>query len=312
MKRNLVVGILVCFVGMASITSPAWGQFWSIYHDPWLNWDFWNFSGKQANDLDIWVEEAFYNPGVNWWSNPFTTLTVTNNVDYDGDTDGDTLLRFSGAWVNPPVDPNNPQPGEVAHGGIYTKGSGPVLTAYWTNGGVPQGNALAISYEQTEIRPTDSGEIHMQLIVAPGFYEDHPTGEKAGWTEIRTFRNIPADTLGLEDLNRDLDLSTLAAYAVTPYYGQPGVPGSSGIAILPGAQIMRGVADSFFDVYLDTVEEEFLGPEYESLLVATVLDNQMVPVGMFWNLNPQSPEPATLALMGLGAVATVVRRRRRR
>ncbi|MCJ7543274.1 MAG: PEP-CTERM sorting domain-containing protein [Phycisphaerae bacterium] len=306
MRRSLMgLSFVVVLVGLSW---PAMGQFWSIYHDPWLNWDFWNFSGQVANDLDIVVENANYNPGLNWWSNPFNTLTVTNNIDVDNDGDGDTILRYSGAVINPPVNPLNPQPNEVAHGGVYTKGSDGIVTAYWTKDGAKIGNALAISYELTEIRPSDSGEIHMQLIIAPGFYADDPS-EQAGWTEIRTFRNIPASLLGLGNLNRDLNLSTLSAYEVTPYRGQPGIPGSTGVPILPGVQILRGEPDSFFDVYLDTVEEEYLNPNYEALLVATVL-NQGTPVGMFWNLNPQSPEPGTLALLSVGGLALIRRRRK--
>lgn len=305
MRRSLMcLSLVIVLVGLSG---PAMGQFWSVYHDPWLNWDFWNFAGAPATDLDIVVENATYNPGVNWWALPFNTLTVTNDVDVDGDGDGDTILSYSGAVINPPVDPNCPDPNEVAHGGIYTQGSDGIVTAYWTAGGVQIGNALAISYEKTEIRRSASGEIHMQLIIAPGFYEDEPN-EKAGWTEIRTFRNIPADVLDLDDLDRSLDLSCLSAYEVTPYYGEPGIPGSTGVPILLSDRILRGEPDSFFDVYLDTVDEEYLSPEYEALLVATVL-NQGTPVGMFWNLNPQTPEPATLTLLVLGGLALLRRRR---
>ena len=306
MKRNLVVGILVCFVGIASVTSPAWG----VYHDPWLNWDFWNFTGNVANDFHIVVESGTFSPdplkGEVLIGVPFPNFSVSH-VYYDNNGDLDTILAWSGANVPTPLNPLVPLPGEVAHIGAYMKDSGKILAAYWTSNGVQQGLPLAISYELTEIRPMSSpAEVHMQLQMPKSFFDSHPS-EYAGWTNIRTFINIPATELNLADLNRTLNLDTLVAehggMEVTPREGGPlGAPITGPIMVN---------AESFFDVYLGTIEEEYQGPQYESLLVATALDPS-VPIGMFWNLNPQSPEPATLALLGLGAVATLIRRRRSR
>jgi hypothetical protein len=67
--------------------------------------------------------------------------------------------------------------------------------------------------------------------------------------------------------------------------------------------------ESFFDVYLDPIPPEEASPEYEALLHAKVI-NQGQVVGEFWNLNPQSPEPGTLVLLSLGAVAMLRKRRR--
>lgn len=312
MMRRLLIGFL--FLAFLCAT-PALAQFRSIYHDPWLNWDFWNFAGVAANDLDIVVKNSNYNPGANWWAAPFDTMTLIKNADGDKDGILDTIVRYSFSatspiqWINPRVMP--PQPPDSAHGGLYTAGSGGVLTAYWTVDGNQVGPALAITNEVTEIRTTNSGEIHMQLSIAPGYFKDKPTGTEAGWTNIRVFRNIPADRLGLADLHSGLDLEQLHAegFEVTPMYGQPGIPGSTQNPILLSDQNYVTGPDSFFDVYLDTVGDEFLNRDYRSLLVATVL-NQGTPVGMFWNLNPQSPEPATLSLLALGGLALIRRRRK--
>ena len=99
-------------------------------------------------------------------------------------------------------------------------------------------------------------------------------------------------------------LDDYVEFEVDPYRGQPGVPGNSGIKIT--GPVMMDI-DSFFDVYLDTVPQDFLGPQYESLLHAEVL-NQGNVIGQFWNLNPQSPEPATMLLLVLGALGVLRRR----
>jgi len=310
MKRNLVVGILVCFVGMASVTSPAWG----VIHDPWLNWDFWNFTGNVANDFHIVVESGTFNPdplkGEVLIGAPFPNFSVSH-VNYHGDGDLDTILAWSGFNVNPPLNPLAPLPGEVAHIGAYMKDSGKILAAYWTSNGVQQGLPLAISYELTEIRPMNSpAEVHMQLKMPQSFFDSHPSGEEAGWTNIRTFMSIPASRLGLADLNReDLDAAALQALHDDGYEVQPRRGGPTGAVILPSESILMNV-ESFFDVYLGIIEEEYQGPQYESLLVATALDPG-VPIGMFWNLNPQSPEPATIALLGFGVMGLLARRRRK-
>lgn len=293
--------IVVCAMFLVLlIVGSATAQ--SIFHDPWLNWDFINLTGQNTDDFEIIVESGTFNPNPLavppevLMGMPYQNFVVTHG-DFDADLDADTKL----SWFNPlggPILPN-----QIMHVGGDMRNSGPILDAYWTFGGAKVGNSIAISYELTEIRPTNSGEIHMQLNIAPGFYEDQPS-ESAGWTGIRTFVNIPAHVLGLADLNDGLDLSTLAAYEVFPQYGQPGVPGSTGVTIQPTDEIMMNI-DSFFDVYLDTVPGEFLGPNYESLLYAEVL-NAGTPIGQFWNLNPQSPEPATWVMLVCGALASLI------
>ena len=288
-----------------------------VWHDPYLNWDLTNWTGGNINDLEVIVDNpnGKFNPNVNnpaeLWAVPFQTITLTTG-DFDGDGDQDTKVSYSNPIA---VIPH----GQTAHGGIYMFGSGVVDDAYWTWNGNKVGSSIPVTYEVTEIR--GDPEVHMHLQINKGFFED--AGIEAGWTEIRTFVNLPADLLDLEDLNTSLDLSTLAAYEVTPQYGQPGLPGNTGIPIALTDENLQNVPDSFFDVYLDVIPPENASPAYESLLVATVIgtggtsdppegngENENVIYGQFWNLNPQSPEPGTLSLLVLGGLALIRRRRK--
>ena len=291
------------------------------WHDPVLNWDFNNLTCGPVNDLSIIVDNPnqLFNPNLNdpgqVWAFPFQTVQRFDG-DFDGDGDSDTKIKYSNPFANIPcflVDPVN----GWAHGGLDMTGSGRVLDAYWTLNCNKVGASIPITYEKTEIRADP--EVHMHLEIADGFFDDPLNyGLEAGWTEIRTFVNLPYDLLDLPDLNRDLDLSTLAAFEVTPEYGQPGLPGTGGVPILPSDVMLQGMpAESFFDVYLADIPPEFASPQYESLLVATIVgpDPQNpdgnIMYGQFWNLNPQSPEPATLGLLAFGSLAALLRRRRR-
>ena len=51
-------------------------------------------------------------------------------------------------------------------------------------------------------------------------------------------------------------------------------------------------------------------PDFEALLYAEVFEpGRQGVIGQFWNLNPQSPEPATLILLAVGSVFVIRRRR---
>ena len=307
LAKHLSLGLAVLVV--IAVTAPsALGQ--SIFHDPWLNWDFINLTGQSTDDFEIIVENGAFNPSPSavppevLMLSPYQTFGVTH-ADYDGDNDTDTKLSWSNPLGGPVL------AGQTMHVGGDMRNSGPILDAYWTLAGQKVGNSIAISYELTEIRTANSGEIHMQLNIAPGFYEDQPD-EQGGWTKMRTFVNIPADELGLADLNETLDLDSLSAYEVTPQYGQPGVPGSTDTDILLTDENLLGNGQ-VFDVYLATVGDEFLGPAFESLLYAEVL-NAGTPIGQFWNLNPQCPEPSTALMLfsaGLMGLIGLGRRKRR-
>ena len=304
--------IVVCAMFLVLLIVGPATALESIFHDPWLNWDFKNLTGLNTNDFEIIVENGAFNPNPLavppevLMGMPYQNFAVTH-ADFDGDLDLDTKLSWSNPIPNPPglVAPN-----QIVHVGGDMRNSGKILDAGWTMNGVrvpvvPGGpKSIAISYELTEIRPTNSGEIHMQLQIAPQYFKDRPTGAEAGWTGIRTFVNIPADLLGLADLNNSLVLNNLAAYEVFPQYGKPGLPGTTGITILPTDQILMNV-DSFFDVYLATVDAGHLGPQYESLLYAQVL-NAGAPIGQFWNLNPQCPEPGTWVMLVGGALTSLI------
>lgn len=301
-KRSLLFVIVFVFMYVPITQGDV------VWHDPWLNWDFINQNPVGptvvVNDFEVVVDDpnGTFNPNPNdpneQWAAPFPNFS-TSQVDHDGDGDLDRVCSWSGA----PVAIN-----AVAHGGLYMKGSGRVLDAYFTVNGNPVYVSTPITYEMTEIR--GDPEVHMQLQIAPGFYEDQPSHE-AGWQNIRTFVNIPADLLGLEDLNADLDLDALSQYEVDPFIGQPGL-GTSVDPILadtfyqsPNTLIEP---DSFFDVFLAEIDPAYANENYEALLYAEVL-NQPTVVGSFWNLNPQSPEPTTLVLLGLGSLAMMRRRR---
>jgi hypothetical protein len=309
MVRATLVPMLVVSLLLATSLCAA-QQLPSIFHDPKLNWDFINKTGDNPTDFDVIVENGNYNPNGNDPAEVFKGIWqnfAVAHADYDGDGLNETKLT----WSNPI---HQIQADEIVHMGLGMKGSGMVVQGYWTKNGqpipvVPGGPTyLPISYELTEIRPANSGEIHMQLKMPKSYFDERPS-EQAGWEGIRVFRNIPADRLDLSDLTRSLNLTTdprLAGLEVTPMYGQPGIPGSTGDPIT--GPVMMNI-DSFFDVYLDTVGEEYLNPGYESLLYGLVL-NQGEPVGAFWNLNVQCPEPGTMLLLAAGAGLTVLRRRR--
>lgn len=72
------------------------------------------------------------------------------------------------------------------------------------------------------------------------------------------------------------------------------------VSVLPGGDF---TVESFFDVFVD--ESLNVGSEFESLLTADVVVfnpnlNTWEPIGWFWNINPQSPEPFSLVLLCAG------------
>lgn len=288
------------FFGVFVLVLAAVVQADVVWHDPWLNWDFINQLPPNiiVDDLDIWVDNPNWNP-QQWWANPFPNMTVMNNAgDIDGDGDMDTRIRY---WGGGAIPSNG-----TAHGGLYMLGSGMVLDAYWTSGGQKVGPSTPVTYERTRI--VGDPAVFMELSFGAGFFLDpENAGREAGWTNIRTFVNIPADVLDLADLNSSLDLSTLAAYEVTPRAG-----GADGPVILPTDVFLMNNPgpDSFFDVFLADIDPEFANSGYEALLVAQVVatGSAPIPTGMFWNLNPQSPEPATVMLIALGSL--MIRKRR--
>ena len=185
-------------------------------------------------------------------------------------------------------------------------GSGRIIDAYWTKDG-QRVLTIPIVYELTRVwvpdpsgqpSPPAPGTILMRLGTA--VLNELPAGQSVMLDNIRTWYDIPASELGLADINRELDEGTIG-----------GENGQSQAGLF---QI-----DSFFDVfYVGRTDPGHLGPQFESLLIADIYTVTGAPgqqvetrVGTFWNLNPQSPEPGTLALLAIGGLAALRRRRRR-
>lgn len=263
---------LVTFIGLsaAMLLAPALalGQVW---HDPFLNWDFGNYAGQTANDFDIILDTPNYVP-PQVYTGFFPNFSTTTG-DYDGDGDMDTRMRWTGRSV---------APGQIAHIGAWMLGSGRIQDAYWTYNGQRIGPRLGISYERTRIqrRPLNFviADVTMELSTTTAFIQDFPLG--AELRNIRTFMDLPADMLGLNDINDSLNLSALAPWETVP----------------SATQIL--LTDSPTDVVVGATMN--IGPQWESLLVADVWVGSTV-IGRFWNLNPQSPEPGTLMLLALSS-----------
>jgi hypothetical protein len=293
----------VALVLIVLASSAAVAQGTSVFHDPWLNWDFWNQTGQLVNDFHIIVEaQDWYTQQV--WTGLWPDFRYVHG-DNNGDGVPDTMLVWEGTTL-----------GQVMpmHVGLHMLDSGRILDAYWTFDGVKVGSSVPITYERTRIfdpDPTipDDKEIHMILQIAPGYYADLGNeGQPVGWTNIRTFANLPADMLGLADLNEGLDLNALQPFEVVPLRDGPG-----GEPIIGPVYYDDFPAESFFDVYFDIqLPDGEFGPHRESLLVANVIDGQGQVIGTFYNLNPQCPEPGTYALIAAGLGALVLRFRRKK
>lgn len=307
--RSAIRFLFLTAAMFALLSSPANADV--VWHDPYLNWDFWNTTGQIANDLEIVVDNPNFAPNLNdpsqVWAVPFPNVALSN-ADHDGDGDQDTIVTYSGANVSFDVDgmPYGVEnPPDSAHGGLWMNNSGRVLDAYWTRNGAKIGPSYPITYERTRV--VGDPAVYMELNIAKGFFDDPGNaGREAGWTNIRTFLNLPADLLDLPDINKDLDLNTLAAYEVTPRLGGPNGP------IITPSTLILVPDDRIIDIYLGDIPPEFANAGYEALLVATVMQtgSPPIPAGAFWNLNPQSPEPAVLSLLAAGLL--LARRRETR
>ena len=55
--RQLAFAVVATGIGTAVL-----GQTAPLFHDPWLNWDFVNFTGQPVNDFEIVVETPNWSP----------------------------------------------------------------------------------------------------------------------------------------------------------------------------------------------------------------------------------------------------------
>lgn len=301
--RSFHWSVLLAVIALLATGADSVRAQQSIFHDPFLNWDFVNFTGVDANDFEIVVAQPNWTP-PQVYTGYFPGFTTRPDAGSGG-----TVLSWSG---------NSVAPNAIAHVGAAMMGSGRILDAYWTKDGQKIGPSIAIVYERTQVfpRPGGSEVVAMNLQVAPGF------DGTAGLANIRTFSDIPANLLGLDDLTRDLDhrlqmpplsdLETipteLVSLDLSGIVTQPLQP----VSVLPSP---TPTMDSFFDVFVDITTN--VGPAFESLLTADVMTfnrdlNTWQPIGRFWNLNPQSPEPAGLALIAMASTVAVATRHPRR
>ncbi len=177
------------------------------------------------------------------------------------------------------------------------RGFGALLDAHWTDiNGNKIGQSIAAPEEITQIIPSGSAEVVMVLQFPKAFYDEDPENKEAGLLNIRTWKNLPAALLDLPDINIDLDLNALPNEVVAD-------PTSIPLGVYHSGNT--------FSVSLGMIEDEFIGPEYESLLYADIQNAGQI-IGRFWNINPQSPEPATLVLLSIGGAAMLRRKRRTR
>jgi hypothetical protein len=274
------------FVGFCG--SNARGQGVPVFHDPFLNWDFINFTGTNANDFEIIVANPnWVPPQVYTGSLGFPNFTATTGDFVASNPGNETKLSWSGKTF---------AANSVAHVGAWMAGSGRILDAYWTFNGQKIDGSLGITYELTRVTPLTpgpGGTIAMVLQTTPAFTAANP-GSSLQLQGIRTFKDMPATLLGLNDLNENLNLSTLQSFETTP---------------TPSQVTLN--SDSFVDVSLGTSQNT--NPNFEALLVAdmvVVTPSGSTKIGRFWNLNPQSPEPGTAAMVG--AAVVLLRRGRRR
>ena len=297
LRGSLVLGFLVS----AWSGGTVHGQ--PVYHDAQLNWDFRNFTGQTANDFEIIVSDPEYNPDTNDPSQVYTgglgfpSANATHG-DFDPANPGnETKIRWSG---------RNFLAEQVAHVGLNLNGAGNVLGASWTFDNQFLAWKVPITFERTRVTPSTSFDINMELNIASSFFTDPDNpdfpNQQAGWTNIRTFIDIPENMLSLVDINADLDLAALAAFETTPRIGGPGG------AVIDPADVFLFSDDSIFDVFVGATN--LANPQFESLLVADVVAQAVPqPFGRFWNLNVQSPEPNTLVLLALGGLLVTRRRR---
>lgn len=301
-------------------------------HEPLLNWDFVvPTTPTGVNNLEIVVDSPNFNPdplagdviGVSA-TNPTFHYAGSRPCDHDGNplTPDVTILTWDNTAPGAAL-----TPGSLIHAGLNMGEAGRILDAYWTwtwdNQGTIQTDIVKdvpVIDEETWTwrnggpppegtpppdpiggQPRPPGTLEMRLGTDAGFSAENE-GKRIFLDNIRTYYNIPEDVLDLEDLNADLDEGALL-----------GIPG-----VMLGSVGGDFNVDSFFDVFFrveEGVPPQFLNPDFEALLVAEVWvqegTSEPEQIGTFWNLNEQCPEPATLALMGLGAAGMLLRRKRR-
>ena len=64
-------------LALAAGPATAQPQPGSVIHDPWLNWDFLNFTNQQVNDFEIVVSSPTYNPDPKQGQVLITCLCIT-------------------------------------------------------------------------------------------------------------------------------------------------------------------------------------------------------------------------------------------